>query len=588
MDLHLLVDKFSGKGLSPSERKRLKSQSIDELFGHPPGVKIGETWATRMDCLRAGVHRATRAGIHGSQIHGTYSIVISGGYQDDYDKGETIIYTGAGGQDERTHMQTSDQRLDHPHNAALVKSLEFGHRRKVRVIRGSKLGSKFAPGTIDGPTVYRYDGLYTVTHFEQRKGIHGFDIFVFELKRCEGQPPLPLYGAKYENIETDNIDAGAESEPEPENVQRENINAKTESSPEPEEQRNGSERGDADKDTRRRVISTVQLRRRWRLSRIRRASVQASGKLPHRKAKVYHSMFIRDDAPPERRESLSQPPSGPQVSAVQPSSDDHNGAERGTSGELDTSPITGAFPMRAEGVIHPDTAAGPQVIEENIDVKMDGSEASEPQEARLNEATSAAETPVVVDHVESPVVAAGPQAACGTSPEMLKQDVVVTEGFSRELTDEESKDVDMDLDDVQDDIKPMKVASSEPESGEHGGGALNRAYGSTEDKVEVVDAKASEGVVVDLTVGDIKEEIVDLTKEEQAYDDMIIDLTEPAGSSFYNPVDLDFTPLIVDLTEADECKNEAECALAPVFVGRDSGTSCKSEAVVGITIDITL
>lgn len=244
--------------------------------------------------------------------------------------------------------------------------------------------------------------------------------------------------------------------------------------------------------------------------------------------------------------------------------------------------------MRAEGVIHPDTAAGPQVIEENIDVKMDGSEASEPQEARLNEATSAAETPVVVDHVESPVVAAGPQAACGTSPEMLKQDVVVTEGFSRELTDEESKDVDMDLDDVQDDIKPMKVASSEPESGEHGGGALNRAYGSTEDKVEVVDAKASEGVVVDLTVGDIKEEIVDLTKEEQAYDDMIIDLTEPAGSSFYNPVDLDFTPLIVDLTEADECKNEAECALAPVFVGRDSGTSCKSEAVVGITIDITL
>ncbi|OSX65716.1 hypothetical protein POSPLADRAFT_1133133 [Postia placenta MAD-698-R-SB12] len=118
-----------------------------------------------MDCLRAGVHRATRAGIHGSQIHGTYSIVISGGYQDDYDKGETIIYTGAGGQDvstnERTHMQTSDQRLDHPHNAALVVSA-FGHRRKVRVIRGSKLGSKFAPGTMF--VFYRYDGLYTVTH----------------------------------------------------------------------------------------------------------------------------------------------------------------------------------------------------------------------------------------------------------------------------------------------------------------------------------------------------------------------------------------------------------------------------------------
>lgn len=63
----------------------------------------------------AGVHRPHVAGIHGRETDGAYSIVLSGGYEDDVDNGEEIIYTGSGGRDltgRRTAAQQScDQTL---------------------------------------------------------------------------------------------------------------------------------------------------------------------------------------------------------------------------------------------------------------------------------------------------------------------------------------------------------------------------------------------------------------------------------------------------------------------------------------------
>jgi hypothetical protein len=38
-----------------------------------------------------------RAGIHGSTSDGAYSVVLSGGYDEDEDKGDTFVYTGSGG-----------------------------------------------------------------------------------------------------------------------------------------------------------------------------------------------------------------------------------------------------------------------------------------------------------------------------------------------------------------------------------------------------------------------------------------------------------------------------------------------------------
>ena len=46
-----------------------------------------------------GVHRPPVAGIHGRETHCAYSIVLSGGYEDDVDNGDEFMYTGSGGRD---------------------------------------------------------------------------------------------------------------------------------------------------------------------------------------------------------------------------------------------------------------------------------------------------------------------------------------------------------------------------------------------------------------------------------------------------------------------------------------------------------
>ena len=38
-----------------------------------------------------------RAGIHGNATDGAYSVVLSGGYDEDEDRGDTFVYTGSGG-----------------------------------------------------------------------------------------------------------------------------------------------------------------------------------------------------------------------------------------------------------------------------------------------------------------------------------------------------------------------------------------------------------------------------------------------------------------------------------------------------------
>ena len=57
------------------------------------------------------------AGIHGRENEGAYSIVLSGGYDEDIDNGEEFTYSGSGGRDlsgnKRTAKQSMDQKLTH-------------------------------------------------------------------------------------------------------------------------------------------------------------------------------------------------------------------------------------------------------------------------------------------------------------------------------------------------------------------------------------------------------------------------------------------------------------------------------------------
>ncbi|RUS80453.1 hypothetical protein EGW08_011769 [Elysia chlorotica] len=162
------------------------------FYGPIPGVEVGTEWDTRIECSRDGVHRPTVAGIHGGQ-DGAFSIALSGGYEDDLDLGDCFTYTGEGGRDLkgtkakpknlRTAPQSKDQTLTRG-NLALSRSVET--KNPVRVIRGYKLSSQFAPE--EG---YRYDGTYTVEKFWFTTGLSGYGVWKFALKRCPDQAASP-------------------------------------------------------------------------------------------------------------------------------------------------------------------------------------------------------------------------------------------------------------------------------------------------------------------------------------------------------------------------------------------------------------
>ncbi|KAF5331829.1 hypothetical protein D9611_008923 [Ephemerocybe angulata] len=159
--------------------------------GHIPGHPPGSWYVNRAECSKARVHGKTVAGIHGSKDNGAYSICISGGYEDDYDRGDFIVYTGTGGQFDTSfgggRAQREDQSFTHPDNAALAKNVETG--RPVRVIRGPV--PKGHEARVYAPSSgYRYDGLYKVTKAYLAKGRSGFQICRYELERLPNQVPL--------------------------------------------------------------------------------------------------------------------------------------------------------------------------------------------------------------------------------------------------------------------------------------------------------------------------------------------------------------------------------------------------------------
>jgi putative restriction endonuclease len=132
------------------------------------------------------VHRPLIAGISGSEKEGADSIVLSGGYEDDEDLGDEIVYTGHGGRDSESGKQVAHQHLTRG-NLALAHSSING--LPVRVIRGVNLDSPYAPRS-----GYRYDGLYIVDDYFvddywQELGKSSFRIWRYRLIKL---PSIPI------------------------------------------------------------------------------------------------------------------------------------------------------------------------------------------------------------------------------------------------------------------------------------------------------------------------------------------------------------------------------------------------------------
>ncbi|KAK6145900.1 hypothetical protein DH2020_019769 [Rehmannia glutinosa] len=154
------------------------------IVGDIPGVSIGDVFFFRMELCVVGLHGQAQAGIdyvpashssNGEPI--ATSIIVSGGYEDDEDAGDVIVYTGHGGQDKH-NRQVMHQKLECG-NLALERSMHYGI--EVRVIRGFKY-----EGSISGK-VYVYDGLYRIIETWFDVGKSGFGVFKFKLVRIENQ-----------------------------------------------------------------------------------------------------------------------------------------------------------------------------------------------------------------------------------------------------------------------------------------------------------------------------------------------------------------------------------------------------------------
>jgi putative restriction endonuclease len=150
-------------------------------FGHIEGYPVGSEFVDRAALSRVRLHGPTVAGIWGSAGEGAESIVVNGGYEDDVDYGDLILYTGEGGKPAGARRQQWDQEFTKG-NAALRLSSE--RQYPVRVVRGPETDPAFAP-----TTGYRYDGLFLVQDAKMEQGLSGFQICRFVLRSLDPQAP---------------------------------------------------------------------------------------------------------------------------------------------------------------------------------------------------------------------------------------------------------------------------------------------------------------------------------------------------------------------------------------------------------------
>ncbi|EPS64247.1 hypothetical protein M569_10533 [Genlisea aurea] len=184
-----------GKEVSVSKRPDLKAGAIlmskgvrtntGKRIGNVPGIEIGDIFLFRMELCIVGLHAPSMAGIDYMSVKITMdeepvavSIVSSGGYDDEGEESDVLIYSGQGGV-QKKGATAFDQKLERG-NLALEKSLHRGN--DVRVIRGVK-----DPAGTTGK-IYIYDGVYKVQQSWAEKSTAGFNVFKYKLVRVPGQP----------------------------------------------------------------------------------------------------------------------------------------------------------------------------------------------------------------------------------------------------------------------------------------------------------------------------------------------------------------------------------------------------------------
>ncbi|GKV39699.1 hypothetical protein SLEP1_g47430 [Rubroshorea leprosula] len=167
------------KGIRTNMKKRI---------GAVPGIQYGEIFFFRMELCVVGLHAPSMGGIDYINVRGNseqetlaLSIVSSGGYDDEAEDADVLIYSGQGGNAYYKDKEAADQKLERG-NLALETSLHRGN--EVRVVRGMK------DAVSTKAKVYVYDGLYKIQESWMEKGKSGGSMFKYKLLRLPGQPDV--------------------------------------------------------------------------------------------------------------------------------------------------------------------------------------------------------------------------------------------------------------------------------------------------------------------------------------------------------------------------------------------------------------
>ncbi|XP_046982149.1 E3 ubiquitin-protein ligase UHRF1-like [Schistocerca americana] len=189
------------RSMANASRTKMCTVVPSSHFGPIPGVEVGTTWRFRIQASEAGVHRPPVGGMHGREDIGAFSIVLSGGYEDDEDFGDWFWYTGAGGRDlsgnrRTTNRQTCDQTFTHTNKALALncntelseeggKAVDWRAGKPVRVLRSYKFRKRSIYAPEEG---LRYDGIYKVVEYLPHRGCSGFIVWRYLLRRDDPTP----------------------------------------------------------------------------------------------------------------------------------------------------------------------------------------------------------------------------------------------------------------------------------------------------------------------------------------------------------------------------------------------------------------
>jgi euchromatic histone-lysine N-methyltransferase len=178
-DSHKRAD-FKASVLMRQNNMRINDK---KTIGPVPGVQIGDIFFYRIEMNILGLHVPTMAGIDflpathvGKDGRLAVSIISSGGYENDEDDTDTLVYTGHGG---NSRFVKHDQKLERG-NLALMNSAK--KKNQIRVVRGVE------DPFINSGKIYIYDGIYRIEDSWMDTAENGFNVFKYKLRREPGQP----------------------------------------------------------------------------------------------------------------------------------------------------------------------------------------------------------------------------------------------------------------------------------------------------------------------------------------------------------------------------------------------------------------